>query len=124
MSLAHLNRCFQRWSLTLSGRFVLLLLVAALLPGTRLAVEHAHADGGHVHAHADEPAPDQDGAPEVAEPGEVQLHQHDTGTAASDLPPANSLQAASISPDHLVKGLAASAPAASPRAPPHRPPIA
>ena len=124
MSLAHLNRRFQLWSRSLTGQFMLLLLVAALLPGTRLAVEHAHADGGYVHAHSDHSVPDLSVAPDFTQPGEVQLHQHDMGTAASDLPPANSLQAVSIAPDHLVKRLAASAPAASPRSPPHRPPIA
>ena len=124
MSLAHLNRRFHFWSRTLTGRFMVLLLVAALLPGTRLAVEHAHADGGHVHAHSDQPAPDQGTLPDVAQSGEVQLHQHDLGTAASGLPPANSLPAVSVSPDRLVKALVASVRAASPRSPPHRPPIA
>lgn len=124
MSLAHLNRRIHLWSRTLTGRLTLLLLLTALVPGIRVAVEHAHAEGGHAHAHFEQLAPDQDAEPDFAKPGEIQLHQHDMGTAASGLPPPPAMHAFFIAPDLLVKGLTASAPAATPRSPPHRPPIA
>lgn len=124
MSLAHLNRRIHLWSHTLTGRFMVLLLLTALVPGIRVAVEHAHAEGGHAHAHFEQLAPDQGAEPDFAKPGEIQLHQHDMGTAASGLPPPTALHALSISPDQPVKELIASAPAATPRSPPHRPPIA
>ena len=124
MSLAHINRRFHLWSRSIAGRFMMLLLLAALVPGIRVAVEHAHAEGSHAHAHFEQLALNQTSEPDFAQPSEVQLHQHDMGTAASGLPPSTALHAFSISPDQPVKELIASAPAATPRSPPHRPPIA